>query len=73
MIENKEFEQIDNEIIQKHIKNFFFSNVNNNTHRKNFLRICRIVNFIDYKVQNFVFYQTCYISHISIFTFDKIL
>ena len=47
---NQKFEQIDNEIIQKYIKKFFFNNVNNNTRRKNSLRICKIVNFVDYKI-----------------------
>ena len=47
---NEKFEQIDDEVIQKHIKSFFFSSVSNNTNRKNFLRICRIANFVDYKV-----------------------
>ena len=37
---NKKFKQINDEIIQKYIKNFFFNNVNNSTHRKFFLRIC---------------------------------
>ena len=36
---NKKFEQIDDEVIQKHIKSFFFNNINNSTNRKNFLRI----------------------------------
>ena len=47
---NKKFKQIDDKTIQKHIKKFFFNNVNNNTSRKNFLRICKIVNSINYKV-----------------------
>ena len=47
---NKKFEQIDDEVIKKHIKNFFFNSVANSTHRKNSLRICRIANFVDYKV-----------------------
>ena len=37
---NNEFEQIDNETTSKHIKKVFFNNVNNNTSKKNFLRIC---------------------------------
>ena len=51
---NEKFEQIGDEVIQKHIKSFSFSNVSNNTNRKNLLRICRIVNSVDYKVQNFI-------------------
>ena len=47
---NNEFEQIDNETILKHIKIFFFNSVNNNTNKKFFLRICRIVNFVDYQI-----------------------
>ena len=58
---NKKFEQIDGEVIQKYIKKIFFSSVSNNTHQKNSLRICRIVNSVDYEVQNFVFHQTRYI------------
>ena len=71
---NKKFEQIDGEAIQKHIESSFFSSVNNSTSWKNSLRICRIVNFVDYEIQNFVFYQTRYISqnHIFIFTFGEI-
>ena len=53
---NKKFKQIDDKTIQKHIKIFFFNNVNNNTNQKNSLRICKIVNSIDYKIQNFTFY-----------------
>ena len=47
---NKKFKQIDDEIIQKHIKSFFFSNINNNTRRKFFLRICQIVNSVNYEI-----------------------
>ena len=74
-ITSEKFKQINDEIIQKHIKNFFLSSVSNNTHRKIFLRICRIVNPIDYETQTFAFYQTRYISqnHTLIFTFDEIL
>ena len=50
IIKNKKFEQSDDETTQKHIKNFFFNNVSNNTNRKNFLRIYKIVNLINYKV-----------------------
>ena len=53
---NKKFKQTDDEAIQKHIKSSFFNNVNNSTHQKNPLRICRIVNSVDYEVQNFAFY-----------------
>ena len=53
---NEKFKQIDNETIQKHIKKFSFNSVNNNTNRKNFLRICKIANSINYKAQNFTFY-----------------
>ena len=70
--ENEKFEQIGDETIQKHIKNSFFSSVSNSIRRKNFLRICRIVNLVDYKVQNFAFYQTRYIFHTSIFIFGEI-
>ena len=48
--ENKKFEQIGDETIQKHIKSSFFNNVNNSTRRKNLLRICRIVNSVDYEI-----------------------
>ena len=57
MTENDEFERIDDEMISKHIKKTFFNNVNNNTNKRNFLRICRIVNFVDYQVQNITFHQ----------------
>ena len=70
---NKKFEQIDDEVIQKHIKNSSFSSVSNSTNRKNSLRICRIANSVDYEVQNFAFHQARYTSHISIFTLDEIL
>ena len=50
MTKNKKSKQTGDETIQKHIKSSFFSNVNNNTYRKNFLRICRIVNFVDYEI-----------------------
>ena len=49
MIKNDEFERVDDETTSKHIKKIFFSNISNNTNKKNFLRICRIVNFVDYQ------------------------
>ena len=71
MMKNQKFEQIDNKIIQKHIKKSFFSNVNNNTRRKNSLRICKIVNSVNYKTQNFIFHQTRFVFFIL--TFGEIL
>ena len=49
IIENKKFKQIDDETIQKHIKKFFFNDVSNSTNQIFFLRICKIVNSINYK------------------------
>ena len=63
---NNEFERINDEATLKHIKKAFFNNVNNNTNKKNSLRICRIVNFVDYQIQNVTFYQQRFISFINI-------
>ena len=71
MIENNEFERVDDEATSKHIKKAFFSSVSNSTSRKIFLRICRVVNFVDYQTQNITFHQQRLISFIN--TFDEIL
>ena len=70
MIENDEFERVDDEMISEHIKKIFFSNVSNNTNKKNSLRICRIVNFVDYQAQNITFHQQR--SAFFIHTFDEV-
>ena len=66
---NEKFKQIGDEAIQKHIKSSSFSNVSNNTHRKNFLHICRIVNFVDYEVQNFIHLTRSF--QVFFFTFNE--
>ena len=70
MIENDEFERVDDEMISEHIKKIFFSSVSNSTNKKNSLRICRIINSIDYQAQNIAFHQR---SALFIHTFDEIL
>ena len=50
MTRNNEFKRVDDETTSKHIKKIFFNSVNNSTNKKNFLRICRIVNFINYQI-----------------------
>ena len=68
---NDEFERVGDETTLKHIKKIFFSNVNNSTNKRNFLRFCRIVNFIDYQAQNVTFHQQRLTFFIN--TFDEIL
>ena len=62
---NDEFEQIGGEAPQKHIEGPFFSSVSNSTSRRNSLHICRVVNSVDYKAQNFTFHQTRSVFHIN--------
>ena len=69
MIENDEFERVDDETISKHIKKISVS-VSNITNKKNFLRICRVINSVDYQAQNIAFHQR---SAFFIHTLDEIL
>ena len=71
MIENDEFERVDDEMISEHIKKIFFSNVSNSTSRKNSLRVCRVVNSVDYQAQNITFHQQRFVFFIHIL--DEIL
>ena len=49
------------------IKKSIVFNVNNNINKKNFIRNCRIVNFVDYYVKVFFFYISRFYTHINIF------
>ena len=70
MIENDEFERVDDEMISEHIEKIFV-NVSNNTSRRNSLRVCRVVNSVDYQAQNITFHQQRFVFFIH--TFDEIL
>ena len=70
MTKNQKFERVIEKTTRKHIKKSFFNDVNNNTIKKNFFRICRIINFVNYQIQNFNFHFTRFIF--VIFTFDEI-
>ena len=70
MIENDEFERVDDEMISEHIEKIFV-NVSNNTSRRNSLRVCRVVNSVDYQAQNITFHQQRSASFIHIL--DEVL
>ena len=66
---NQKFEQIEQTKIIQNKKKTFFSNVINNTHKKNFFRICRFIHLVDSQI-NFNFYFTRSILNIN--TFENI-
>ena len=70
MIENDEFERVDDETTSEHIEKISV-NVSNITNKRNSLRVCRVVNSIDYQVQNITFHQQRSASFIH--TLDEIL
>ena len=68
---NQEFERVIEKTTREHIKKSSLNDVSNSTIKKNSLRICRIINFVNYQTQNFNFHLTRFIS--VIFTLDEIL
>lgn len=70
---NDESEQTNGEVVQQHIEEVSSSSVSNSTstHRRNPLRICRIINPVNYQAQNSNFHLSRPTPHIS--TFGEIL
>ena len=57
MTKNRKFEQIEQITIIQNKKKTFFVNINHNTSRRNFFRICRFIYFVDSQI-NFIFHFT---------------
>ena len=70
MTKNQKFERVIEKTTREHIKKSSLNDVNNSTIKKNSFRICRIINFVNYQVQNFNFHFTRFTF--VIFTFDEI-